>query len=119
VLRTGIDLVEIERISTVLEQYGDRFLQRVYTPREIAAYGSQPARLAVRWAAKEAVAKVLGCGIGDVAWRDIEILTDDRGAPQLLLHGNAAQRAAELALHEWALSLSHTRFHAIAMVVAQ
>jgi len=119
VLRTGIDLVEIERIATALDQHGQRFLQRVYTSREIAAYGSQPASLAVRWAAKEAVAKVLGCGIGDVAWREIEILSDDRGAPQLFLHGNAARRAAELALHEWAISLSHTRFHAIAMVVAQ
>ncbi|NOZ49902.1 MAG: holo-[acyl-carrier-protein] synthase [Chloroflexi bacterium] len=118
-LRSGIDLIEIERIATTLERHGERFLQRVFTEREIERYGPRIASLAVRWAAKEAVAKVLGCGIGAVGWKEIEILSDERGAPQLHLHGHAALMAAELGISEWALSLSHTRYYAIAMVVAQ
>jgi holo-[acyl-carrier protein] synthase len=117
-MRTGVDLIEIPRIQSVLERHGQRFLQRVFTAQEIAAYGSRPASLAARWAGKEAVAKTLGSGIGAVRWRDIEILSDADGAPRLLLHGQAAARSAELGLSAWSISLSHTHTLAIAFVVA-
>ena len=117
-MRTGVDLIEIERIQAVLERHGERFLQRVYTSREIEDYRERSGSLAGRWAAKEAVSKALGCGIGDVAWIDIEILNDARGAPVLHLSGAAARLAAELDLTHWAISLSHTHEHAIAFVVA-
>lgn len=118
-IRTGIDLIEIERIADTLDEFGERFLQRVFTAEEIKRYRHRLPSLAARWAAKEAVAKVLGCGIGDVGWREIEILNDERGAPQLHLYGEAARLAAESGLTQWSLSLSHTRYHAIAMAVAQ
>ncbi|RME84838.1 MAG: holo-[acyl-carrier-protein] synthase [Caldilineae bacterium] len=118
-MRTGVDLIEIERIVSTLERFGDRFLRRVYTPREIAAYADRPGSLAARWAAKEAVAKALGCGIGAVAWTDIEILSGPDGEPELHLHGAAAARSEALGLQSWALSLSHTHEHAVAFVVAQ
>lgn len=118
-LRTGIDLIEISRIAAVRKRHGERFLHRVFTAREIELYGDKTASLAARWAAKEAVSKALGCGIGDIAWTEIEVLNDEQGMPQLTLSGHAAQKAKDLGLTEWALSLSHTREHAIAVVVAQ
>lgn len=117
-MRTGVDLIEISRILHTLEEHGERFRRRVFTDREWAASGGRPAAAAGRWAAKEATAKALGCGIGDVAWIEIEILNDARGAPVLHLHGAAARLAAELGLNHWALSLSHTRDLAIAFVIA-
>lgn len=117
-MRTGVDLIEISRIQAALDRHGQRFLQRVFTPRESLAYGLRPASLAARWAAKEAVAKALGSGIGSVRWQEIEILADDAGAPLLLLHGQAAGRSAELGLSQWSISLSHTHTLAIAFVVA-
>lgn len=117
-MRTGVDLIEIERIRQTLERHGDRFLQRVFTPSEIARYQHRPGSLAARWAGKEAVAKALGSGIGVVAWKDIEILSNDDGAPALHLSGAAAARAASLGLNEWSISLAHTHEHAIAFVVA-
>jgi len=118
-LATGVDLIEVERFAQTVERFGERFLAKVFTPNERAMLGTQPERLAARFAAKEAVAKALGGGIGDVRWRDIEIGRDDHGAPLVILRGAAAVRAAELGLHHFALSLSHTREHAIAFVVAQ
>jgi holo-[acyl-carrier protein] synthase len=92
-------------------------LQRVYTEREIERYAKRTNSLAARWAAKEAVAKALGCGIGEIGWTDIEILDED-GAPLVQLHGNAALLAAKLGLSGWSVSLSHTTDLAIAFVVA-
>lgn len=117
-MRSGVDLIEIRRIQAALDRHGRRFLQRVYTDREIACYGGRVPSLAVRWAAKEAVAKALGMGIGVIRWRDIEILNGGDGAPVLHLYGAAAARAAELGLSTWSLSLSHTHELAIAFVVA-
>jgi holo-[acyl-carrier protein] synthase len=73
--------------------------------------------LAGRYAAKEAVAKALGCGIGDVEWKEIEVLGDEQRAPVLYLHGKAAQKAEELGLTTWSVSLSHSQSHAVAVVV--
>jgi holo-[acyl-carrier protein] synthase len=76
------------------------------------------ASLAARFAAKEAVSKALGCGIGAVGWHDIEILRGSEREPTLTLHGAALKLADDLGFLQWSLSLSHTRLHAIAMVVA-
>jgi len=117
-LRTGIDLVEVERLQSVAERYGARFLERVFTSRELNEAGQNPASLAARFAAKEAVSKALGTGIGDITWLEIEVLRGPAREPILQLHGKAAQLAHELKLDSWSVSLSHTQSHAIAMVVA-
>ncbi len=116
-LRTGVDLIEIHRINEAIERLGDAFLQRVYTPAEIAAFAASPQSLAARWAAKEAVAKALGTGLGPIAFTDVEVLRAANGEPILTLHGKAASLAAELGISGWSISLSHTHEHAIAMVV--
>ena len=118
-LRTGVDLIEVERIAEAIERNGERFLQRVYTPRELELFRGNKPSLAARYAAKEAVSKALGCGIGDVQWVEIEVLRGPSKEPELHLHGRAAELAEELGLTEWSLSLSHTREHAVAMVVAR
>ena len=117
-LRTGVDIIEIDRLRRAIDRHGDHFLQRIYTPAEIDRYGDRPWSLAARWAAKEAVGKALGTGIGPVAWTDIEVLEDDQRAPVLRLSGRAESLARELGLTEWAISLSHTDDLAIAFVVA-
>ena len=117
-LSTGIDLIEIERVADVIARQGERFLNRVYTPHELADCGGRSESLAARWAAKEATAKALGCGIGDVGWLEIEIQRDENGAPSLHLYGAAARMAKEQELATWSVSLSHSQSHAIALVVA-
>ncbi|MBI3536968.1 MAG: holo-ACP synthase [Chloroflexi bacterium] len=121
-LQTGIDLIEVARIEATIAQYGERFLNRVYCPAELEYCRARPHQLAARFAAKEAVAKVLGVGIqhaDGVAWNDIEVISGARGKPAVQLKGKAAQRADELNLKNIALSLSHTHEHAIAMVIAE
>lgn len=117
-LRTGVDLIEVGRIARAAERHGERFYERFFTPAERAYCGDHFPALAARFAAKEAVAKALGTGIGEVRWVDIEVCHDAQGRPILNLYGAAAQRAAELGLTEWAVSLAHTHDHAIAFVVA-
>jgi holo-[acyl-carrier protein] synthase len=116
-LVTGVDMIEIERIRAAIERHGQRFLTRVFTSQELYEVGEQPASLAARFAAKEAVSKALGSGIGLVAWQEIEILRGPSREPLLRLHGMADQLALQLGIHAWSLSLSHTHEHAIAMVV--
>jgi holo-[acyl-carrier protein] synthase len=117
-LRTGIDLVEIERMRSVLARHGERFLRRVYTPGELADAAGSPASLAARFAAKEAVSKALGTGIGTVAWQEIEVLRGPSCEPVLTLHGAARRLAEEQGLTAWAISMSHTQHYAVAQVVA-
>ncbi len=117
-LRTGVDLIELERVEAVIQRYGQRFLERVFTPRELAEVGENVASLAVRFAAKEATAKALGTGIGDVGWQEIEILRGPARQPNLYLHGRASDLADNLELETWSLSLTHNQSHAIALVVA-
>ncbi len=117
-LATGIDLLEIDRLRGAIATHGERFLQRVFTEQELAANAKKVESLAGRFAAKEAVAKALGCGIGDVAWKEIEILRAESGAPQLVLHGAAERLAREQGLTTWSLSLSHSQSHAVAVAVA-
>ncbi len=119
-IRCGVDMIECQRIADGIERLGERFLQRFFTAGERADCADKPHRLAARFAAKEAVGKALGTGIGDIGWVDIEIRIDaQRGKPRLILHGKAKTLAASLALDEWDLSLSHTDELAIAMVVAK
>ncbi|HHB90026.1 MAG TPA: holo-[acyl-carrier-protein] synthase [Anaerolineae bacterium] len=117
-LRVGVDVIEIARFQQALERHGEAFLVRIFTPAEIAAYAHRIPSLAARWAAKEAVAKALGTGIGEIGWKEIEVLADDRHAPVLYLHGRAQELAQTLGLNHWAISLSHTQTLAIAFVTA-
>ncbi|MEO6458544.1 MAG: holo-ACP synthase [Chloroflexia bacterium] len=117
-LQCGVDLVDIDRIASAVERWGDRFVSRVWTEREIAYCRGRIPELAARFAAKEATSKALGTGFVDLVWRDIEILPDRRGKPLLFLHGAAKERAEALKLNDWAISLSHSRIMACAMVVA-
>ena len=89
-----MDLIEVGRIVYLLDRYGERFAHRVFTDRELEACKGRPERLAARFAAKEAVSKALGTGIGQVAWREIEVVTDSSGRPELRLDGRAAGLAA-------------------------
>jgi len=118
-LRCGIDMIEHERVAAGIQRLGERFLNRFFTAGERADCEDAPHRLAARLAAKEAVAKALGTGIGDVRWIDIEIrVNNPRKRPTLHLHGAAALLAQELGLSEWDVSLSHTRDYATAVAVA-
>ena len=118
----GIDLVEIDRIEDMLAKHGEAFLQRVFTDteqRDAAAGGPRQAEhLAARFAAKEAVFKALGTGwSGGVAWTDVGVQRAPGGQPQVVIAGEAARVAADLGVTQWALSLSHTKGHAMASVV--
>jgi holo-[acyl-carrier protein] synthase len=97
-LRTGIDMIEIERFETALRRHGVRFLERVFTPQELAEVGKNTASLAARFAAKEAAAKALGTGIGLITWQEIEILRGPAREPTLCLHGAAGRLAQTLHL---------------------
>ena len=114
----GVDLIEIGRVQRVLDDFGDRFLRRVYTERERERYGRRVSELAARFAAKEATSKALGTGIIGIRWREMEILSNRRGKPVLILHGRAAERAAHLGLNHFSVSLTHSRTDAMAFVVA-
>ena len=117
-VQCGVDLIEIDRIENAINRWGDRFLHRVWTDRELVYCRGRYPQLAARFAAKEAVSKALGTGIRTIVWRDIEVLPDRLGKPLVFLHGNAKERAAYLGLNNWAISLTHSRQLACAMVVA-
>jgi holo-[acyl-carrier protein] synthase len=127
-LYTGIDIIELDRFADALGRWGERFLRRVFTPAERARYAGRTASLAARWAAKEAAAKLLGVGVRGlggaarsaeaVSWQEIEVLSDQRGRPIVTLSGSAAARATALGIGPIAISLSHTRQHAVASLVA-
>jgi holo-[acyl-carrier protein] synthase len=117
ILRTGVDLIEISRIEEVVARHGRHYLERIYTPAELEQCGRRAESLAGRFAAKEAVAKALGCGIGDVTWKEIEILGDEQNAPTLVLHGAAEQKTKDLGLTNWSVSISHSQSHAVAFAV--
>ena len=118
-LTTGVDIIELPRINQVLDRYGQRFLNRVFTPDEIAYCRGRAPNLAGRFAAKEAAMKALGTGVRGVSWKDIEVIRADSGAPSLRLHGRAEKRAERLQMSEMSLSISHSREYAVAFVVAQ
>jgi holo-[acyl-carrier protein] synthase len=118
----GIDVVEVDRIEHMLDAYGDRFLDKVFTPleREYCAKASRPAlHYAARFSAKEAVAKALGTGIGaQLEWLDMEIRRRPSGAPQLVLSGAGRRFAEANGIVEVMISLTHAREYAAANAVA-
>jgi holo-[acyl-carrier protein] synthase len=117
-ITTGVDLIELIRVQSAVERQGTEFLERIYTPKELAQFKDSIESLGVRFAAKEAVSKALGSGVGEVNYQEIEILRDDMDNPVLYLHGDAFQRAALLGFQTWSISLSHTDRYAIAFVAA-
>lgn len=114
----GVDLVRTERIAAACVRFGERFLNRCFSPGEQAACAGVPARLAARYAAKEAIVKALGTGLRGFAWRDVEIGADALGRPTVALHGGAANLATARGIVRWDLSLSHDGDYAIAFAVA-
>ena len=117
-LATGVDIIEIERFRGTMDRQGDRFKQRFFTPRELEQVGDNIASLAVRFAAKEAISKALGTGMGKTRPIEMEVVRDDVRAPHIHLHGEAKRLAESLGLHTWSISLSHSAEYAVAFVVA-
>jgi len=114
---TGIDIIEIARIERAKDRWGERFLRRVYTDPELRLYGKSPQSLAVRFAGKEAVMKLLGTGMKGFSWLEIEILSHPGGQPLVNLYGGAKSEADKLGLKEIAISLSHSKEYAIASAI--
>ena len=117
-VQTGVDIIEIPRIKGVLERYGHRFLNRIFTPKEIAYCRERAPNLAARFAAKEATMKALGTGVKGVSWKDIEVTRRQSGAPGIQLYGRAEKRAQKLGITEISISLSHSKEYAVAFVIA-
>lgn len=117
-IRSGVDILEIDRVDRAILRHGDRFFDRFYTPQELIDCRGHTPALAARLAGKEAVAKALGTGIGVVGWKEIEILSGSRREPLLRLHGEAKSQARRQGLETWSVSLSHTHEHAVAVAVA-
>jgi holo-[acyl-carrier protein] synthase len=117
-LATGIDLVEIERFRNLDPRIKIRFCKRVFTDKELNSTGESDEKLAGRFAAKEAAAKALGCGIGPVHWHDLEVLEDPQGKPILELHGEAQNIAQKKGWSSWSVSITHTSVIAAAVVTA-
>lgn len=117
--RCGVDLVHIGTVADLVAGGSPTFPNTCWTEAELQECGGAARRLASRWAAKEAVMKALGQGIGQLAPTDIEMRTDPSGAPHVRLHGPAATRALALGVDQFAVSLSEDMDYAIAFVVAQ
>src|SRR5205814_3148563 len=111
----GIDIIKVQRIRDTLARVGSRFSGRVLTPTEQRYVRDRPETLAGRWAAKEAVSKVLGLGVRGIGWREIEIERLPTGQPAVRLHGRAATRAGQLGMERIAVSISHEADYAVAV----
>lgn len=123
ILGTGIDIIEVARIAASFEKFGERFVNRILLPEEIAycLTHRRPAPfLAARFAAKEAVSKAFGTGIGaQVGWRDIEIRRKDSGEPFVVLHGKGGELFAARGAKKLHVSLSHTEHYAAATAILE
>jgi holo-[acyl-carrier protein] synthase len=123
IVGSGIDLCEVPRIRQAIVRHGERFVERVFTAREIA-YAKRKAnpfeRYAARFAAKEAGMKALGTGWrGGIGWRDFEVANLPSGRPTLQFHGKAAEIAEKMGVKNIALSLTHTGEQAMALVILE
>ena len=121
ILGHGIDMVETSRIARMMDEHGDRFLERCFTARE-RGYAQDRRRqvehLAGRFAAKEAILKVLGTGWRNgIAWTDAEVVREPSGRPAVVLSGKCLETAAVLGIDEWWISISHIETHAIASAI--
>ena len=111
----GIDIIKVERIRNSLDRFGDRFSNRVLTPSEQRYVRGRAETMAGRWAAKEAVSKVLGLGVRGIGWKEIEVERLPTGQPAVRLHGRALRRAEQLGMDRIALSISHESDYAVAI----
>ncbi len=111
----GIDIIKVDRIRASIERFGERFSKRVLTTNEQRYVRMRPETFAGRWAAKEAVSKVLGLGVRGIGWKDIEVERLPTGQPSVRLHGRAAARAEQLGMERIALSISHESDYAVAI----
>jgi holo-[acyl-carrier protein] synthase len=111
----GIDIIKVDRIRASIERFGERFSRRVLTTSEQRYVRMRPETFAGRWAAKEAVSKVLGLGVRGIGWKDIEVERLPTGQPSVRLHGRAAARAEQLGMERIALSISHESDYAVAI----
>ena len=123
ILGIGVDLVDVERIDRAIERHGEHFLHRVFTKNEIAYCAGMRApgpHYAARFAAKEAVSKAFGTGIGErLGFQEIEVCREASGAPYIVLRGPAGEFARERGVQKIHLALSHTAAHAVAQVVIE
>ena len=121
----GVDLVRVDRIARVVERYGQRFLSRVFTPAEIAYCQGKSRQgvyqLAQRFAAKEALSKALGVGLreGGIHWRDVEVLPNPQGKPEITVSGRAARLCQEFGIKNLHLTLADEDNHALAVVILE
>src|SRR5580704_15257214 len=123
ILGVGIDIIEVTRIEASYEKFGDRFLKRILLDGEIAYCLSHKAPgpfLAARFAAKEAISKAFGTGIGaKLSWQDMEVRRRESGEPYVVLHGNGEKLLAERGGRAVLISLSHTAQHATAVAILE
>jgi holo-[acyl-carrier protein] synthase len=123
IVGTGVDIAEVGRIQAAVKRFGDRFLQRVFTPAEVSYCMAKPnaaERLAARFAAKEAGMKAIGTGLRHgITWQDVEVVRLPGQRPMLQFHRKAAEFAARLGCNRTHLSLSHTKEQAIAHVILE
>ncbi len=121
ILGTGVDIIETARIQSSLDEFGERFLNRCFWPDEVAycnGMKSPALHFAARFAAKEAISKAFGTGIGQqLGWKDMEICKRDSGAPYAVLHGKGAELAKSRGVTEVFVSLSHCKDYAAAHAV--
>jgi holo-[acyl-carrier protein] synthase len=121
----GVDLVQVARLAAAIERHGERFLNRVFTPREIAYCRARrrgrDSCFALRFAAKEAFSKALGVGLrrGGIRWREVEVTPDSRGKPELKVTGRAAELCREAGISRMHLSLSDEDDRALAVVILE
>lgn len=121
IIGIGTDIIEIDRVKLALNRSGKRFLERIFTPAEIAYCEARRDRIpcyAVRFAAKEAVLKAIGSGLAGCRWVEVEVTGKQGSPPGVLLHGAAAALAARRGIKSFHITLSHSRKFAVAFTVA-
>lgn len=118
-LTNGVDIIEISRIKEIVERWGQRFLDRIFTNTELTICKGRTDRLASRFAGKEAVMKALGTGARGISWREIEIASESSGKPVVNLYGKARTKAESLGLDRLEISLSDSREYSVAFVVGE
>lgn len=121
IIKVGTDICSVIRVTATYNRFGERFMERILTRAEKEYVLSRPKQtmqsFSARFAAKEAMSKVLGTGWHGIGWKEIEVTRKPSGEPGIILHGRAAQRAAHLGLTKFEVSLSHEREYATAFVV--